>query len=142
MKKIFLSLIAIAALTVPAKAQTPTYAPATVGVPSPISAATNLATVLLIDARKQQNVAVATTVSSSAVQTNIWKLHPTVDGLTYDTNTVVSIVGVTHSTGASRTSITNLTANGIMGWYVVASTPYAAQATTNAFKYGVKISAP
>lgn len=137
MKKL-IAVVALAAFAVCAHAQK--YESQTVSSPSPISAVTNLASPVFIDTAKQQNVSFAMTLGSAGTQTNIYKLCPTVDGTNYDTNNVVSLVSTT--TGAVRTTLTNVTAGGIKGYFLISSTPYASAATTNTLKYGVKTSAP
>jgi hypothetical protein len=140
MKKFILTIIAALVVAVSAKAQTPTYAPATVSVPSTLTGATNLATPLLIDIRKQQNVALFATLTTPSVQTNSYLFAPSVDGSNYDTNKTFTFA--VFSTAGGK-YMTNYTANGAgyLVLYRIAPTDTTI-ANTNGLKYGVKISAP
>lgn len=115
---------------------------------------TNMATPVFIDAGKQQNVAFSMTTTWSTAgeatgNTNIvYTLAPSVDGVNKDTNKTVSVIGYNYtSAGNLSTSCTNLSANGLAGWFVIkAVNNSAAGVATNTastgLQYGVKIGAP
>lgn len=138
MKKLILA-IAVAIVGISAYAQ-PSYQSVTVNVPSVISAVTNLATPIVIDVRKQQNVMFEFSVGNASTQTNIYTLCRSVSGTSYDTNNTFSLVGTT--TGTPRVTTTNLNVQGCGFLILTAVTPYATTATTNILRYGSKPAAP
>lgn len=136
---------------------TPSYSYQALALPATLAAATttNFATPLFIDAHAQQNVAIMTanswsTAGETTGNTNIlYSLAPTVDGSNYSTNNLITIASYNRSGTAGQVSYssTNLSANGLKGWYVVkAVNNSAAGVATNtpstAFVYGIKIGAP
>jgi len=136
-----------------AKAQVPSYSPVQLGVPATIAAATttNFASPIFIDASHQDKVAfqfrtIWGTAGESTGNTNLlFKLAPTVDGLTFDTNKSVTLASYNRAATAIFTNIetTNLNANGLMGWYIYQEVNNSAGgAATNTLKYGLKMSAP
>ncbi len=153
-----LALAAVSAFCIlhsalPALAQSPIYAPQTVGVPATIAAATttNFATPLFIDARKQDKVAfqfrsIWGTAGESTGSTNVqFTLAPTVDGIAYDTNKAITLVSYNRAATAIFTNIetTNITASGLAGWFITKEVNNSAGgALTNTFQYGIKIGAP
>jgi hypothetical protein len=136
-----------------ARAQVPTYSPVQLGVPATLAAATttNFASPIFIDASHQDKVAfqfrtIWGTAGESTGNTNLqFTLAPTVDGLTWDTNKSVILASYNRAATAIFTNIetTNLSASGIMGWYITKEVNNsAAGAATNTLKYGLKMSAP
>lgn len=140
MKKIT-SIVAFAAITASALAQS--YAPVTItAIPTAVLAATNLATPVVLDVRRQQNVAFQVTLSSLAAgQTNTYVLCRSVDGSTYDTNNVINVTALSPGGGA-RTTVTNLNPQGA-GYLILTSiTPFGSGGTTNTVKYAIKTQSP
>jgi hypothetical protein len=136
----------------PASAQSPTFDSVTVSVPSTLAAGvtTNLATPLFVDCSKQnvQAFELSSTWSTAGEptgQTNLtYTLCPSVSGVRFDTNHSVSLVAANWSAiGVTNTTVTNLTANGIRGWYITKIVNSSAGGiATNQFRYSTKISAP
>lgn len=141
MKKLLLSLVA-ALSCVSAFAQT--YAPQSLsGIPTSPAASTNLATPVVIDVRRQQNVAFSVTQSSVADgQTNTYVFCRSVDGVLLDTNNVINVT-VLSPGGGARTTVSNLNVQGV-GYLVLRSiTVFGSGGVTNTgVKYGIKTESP
>lgn len=138
------SLIALTlSLLTVAASQAQTYSPVTLqGIPSAVLATTNLATPVVLDVRRQQNVGISVTVSSVAAgQTNTYVFCRSVDGSTYDTNNPINVIALSPGGGA-RTTVTNLNPQGV-GYLVLTSiTPFGTGGLTNTVKYGIKTQSP
>jgi len=139
--KSIVSLIALAAIALTASAQN--YAPVQLsGIPSSQTAATNLATPVVLDVRRQQNVALAITQSSvSDGQTNTLTFCRSVDGSAYDTNNTINVT-VLSPGGGSRTTVTNLNPQGAGYLVLTKLTPTGSGGLTQTVKYAIKPNAP
>lgn len=148
-------LIALGATSLKAQ-PTPSYQYQSIPVPLTIAAATttNLATPLLLDVGKFQNVAIMmgttwSTAGESTGNTNlIYTLAPTVDGINMDTNRTITIAAY-NNTAAGNVSYsrTNLSANGLKGWYITkivnnSAAGVATNAASSGMVYGIKLGAP
>jgi len=156
----FLAFLALCLCASVAKAQVPTYSPATITMPATIAAATttNLATPLFIDAGKQDKVKFVmanswSVAGESTGNTNLlYTLAPTVDGTIYSTNETVTLASYNRSATAGQLNVssTNLNANGAKGWFIIRIVNNGATgvctngtgSSNQAFSYGIKISAP
>lgn len=159
--KLFTLLLTAAALlaTPIVKAQpVPSYSTGTLSPSLPATLAagttTNFAVPPFIDCSKEQNVAVMmgnswSTAGEPTGSTNIlYTLAPTVDGSHYDTNKTITLASYNRqgTAGVTSYSLTNLTANGIKGWYVIRAVNNSAGGVvtnnSDAFVYGLKLGAP
>lgn len=152
--KSFTLLFTVAALlAAPIIQAEPTYAPQVLTVPATIAAATttNFVSPIFIDASHQDKVSfqfrtIWTTAGEATGNTNIlFKLAPTVDGLSFDTNKSITIASYNRAATLGFTNIetTNITANGLKGWYIYQEINNQASGTaTNSLQYGIKISSP
>ncbi len=154
--------LAILSFAVSALGQMPTYSPTTVGgLPATLAAVTQTnfpaGSRPFIDASKQQTVAFMmynswSTAGESTGNTNaLYILAPSIDGVIADTNKTVTLASYNRAAtaGVPSPSSTNLSANGIKGWFIMSQTNgSAAGVLTNgtgssaALTYSTKISAP
>jgi hypothetical protein len=144
MKKL-LSIVAFSVLTVSAFGQyAPVYqATPITGVPTSPAASTNLATPVVLDVRRQQNVAFQVTQSSvDAGQTNTYVFCRSLDGTLLDTNNVINVT-VLSPGGGARTTVTNLSVAGT-GYLVLRSiTVFGTGGVTNTNpKWAIKTLSP
>jgi hypothetical protein len=146
MKKLFVT-IGLALLCVSVKAQSPIYAPQTLGTfTCAASTATNLNYV--VSCGKQANVAVAITTTNTlaeagGVQGMNLVYARSVDGTYYETNQ--GIWGIVGKGTNINTVITNLPTQGagyIKFWYGTNSNGGTTNVGWAVMSYGVKISAP
>jgi hypothetical protein len=148
MKK-FLLILALLGLAVTAMAQTYGVAPVITWVGTniflPARTGTNVA--VLIDARKQASVGVASTARADAAGTDALRFHfqRSVDGTTYDAGGMDGqVVALALNGTTATTTFTNIPSNGCgyirLNWITNAS---ASQNITNlTVKYGLKIQSP
>jgi hypothetical protein len=134
----------------------PSYSIQALGLPATLPAATttNYVTPPFIDCSKQQTMAFMlgnswSTGGEGTGSTNVlYTLAPTVDGTHWDTNKTVVLASYNRSATAGQTtySYTNLSANGIKGWYVIKAVNNSAGGVctnaSDAFVYGLKLGAP
>lgn len=128
-------------------AQTPVYDSQAFTVPTVIVAGTsNLPTPPLLDVRKFQNVSItfSSMCASATGCTNQYIFQPSVDGLTFDTNSASAITCsniVINTTGiaiATRIKLVPLSD----GYWRLASVITTGISSNNTAKYGIKIGAP
>lgn len=143
MKKLFIALLAVAAVVSTASAQT--YSAQSLSVPATLgNGVTNLASPPTIGALKQQNVALSVTISGTAGGTNTITLNKSVDGSNWDTNSANCITFVAGTTsGQNVTTTTNLTVSGF-GYLRIQTMNVTSSGTitNNSVTYGIKLNAP
>lgn len=106
----------------------------------------NLATPVLIDTHKQQNVSIdmIQSVTGSGTTNISYILAPTEDGVfaNSDTNHSVTLTAATSGT-TKYCTVTNLVAAGHYGFFLwQVNNAYASQTITNSFKYYIKVGYP
>lgn len=140
MKKLIVSLLALAALFVigTAQAQVPNYKIQSVTVPTVTAGATSNTLAVVLDCRKQQNVTLSWTTGCTNVSV---RLGNSVDGVNYQTNYVVW--AFTNALPATTFTVsTNIPTAGF-GYLVIDSVASTGTiAATNTVSYAIKSSAP
>ncbi len=130
-----------------AHAQYPTFAAQSLSVPTSMTkdVTTNLASPPIIDVRRQQYVALSSTMTSmnAAGSTNIYTLWPSVDGVNFDTNAANSTFFTNAMLAAGPVTVVKTINPGGYGYYKVTASQCLTGNYTNAsLSYGLKISSP
>ena len=147
MKKIII-MAALIALAFSVTAAEPVYQSQNIsGTPTTLAAATNLATPVVIDCRRQRNVAIAMTIAAStAGQTNTLTFCRSLTGsatANFDTNSVFTVTVLANPAGGARTTVTNLAVEGVGYLVLTRIAPTGTDTITNSFfAYGVKSQSP
>lgn len=143
-KTLFLiAAIALFGLAFNQTASAQAYSSVTLGVPSILTASTNLATPLVLGPLKQQNVALSATISGTATFTNTYTFQRSVDGVNWDTAAANSYTLQAVTTGAATTTTTNAIIQGF-GYLRLYSVTVVGSGTVtnNAINYGLKLVSP
>lgn len=150
MKTLILSLVGVAVLLATISTQAQNGAPAVgyavISLPATYAAGTTnipLTIAPQIGALKQQNLALASTISAASPgATNIYTFAKSVDGINFDTNAADVVSFQSACIGAGPvTTVTNLPTGGVT-YFKLITVVTTGTATNNSFLYGVKISAP